>query len=246
MSSFNIGKNSEPVRNSQIITFPVNAQVFNGQIPVEEVDLVNNWVHDYLGGPSYISEISGSNYFPEYISISGVLASSAGEPAELLSSSVIHLQEGANLLPDVRLAIALPLAGTYPQEPFSSNQIENFCKNQIPDLTYQANDFSAKAFDVPSPSYEILEPYLNYPLGINARITLYPNPARSELTLRATGGGLSNITIYDTSGRPVMQANAGGGASEHRMDIGAIAPGIYIVQATCGDEVHAEKLVVAR
>ena len=69
---------------------------------------------------------------------------------------------------------------------------------------------------------------------------------RSELTLRATGGGLSNITIYDTSGRPVMQANGGGGTSEHRMDIGAIARGIYIVQAACGDEVHAEKLVVAR
>ncbi|TVR38465.1 MAG: T9SS C-terminal target domain-containing protein [Cryomorphaceae bacterium] len=245
MSSFNIGKNSEPVRNTQIITFPVNAQVSNGQIPVEEVDLVNNWVHDYLGGPSYISEISGSNYFPEYISISGVLASSAGEPAELLSSSVIHLQEGANLQPDLRLAIALPLAGTHPQEPFSSNQIENFCKNQLPDLTYQANDFSAKAFDVPSPSYELLEPYLNYPLGLNARIFIYPNPVRSELTVRTDGAGIDRLTIFDMATRPVMQASPGG-ASLYRMDISGLAQGLYIVRAECGGEVHSEKLVVAR
>lgn len=125
--------------------------------------------------------------------------------------------------------------------------VESFCDPTDSDYGYFANIASQSLNEriVEQLSEEDFEKN-NTPTSNSTSLTIFPNPATAEFTLRATGGSLGNITIYDTSGRPVMQANAGGGVSEHRMDIGALAPGIYIVQAACGDEVHAEKLVVAR
>ncbi|MCA1752151.1 MAG: T9SS type A sorting domain-containing protein, partial [Flavobacteriales bacterium] len=234
IESHNVGKDGDPVKNTQVITFPLNAVEYTGTLPIPIVDLEND-VNEYTIIDTSVDLPTDEEHFNSgYTEISSNLFTSTGVMGTILSGSVIHLKPGAVISPNIRLAIDYPLQGTQLQGQCDEQQISDFCSNQLPDLSYQASTFSAKAYVGTSLPNHTIKPYLE-----NAHVTslnLHPNPARSELTLRGTGGGLGHITIYDTSGRPVMQANAGGGASEHRMDIGALAPGIYIVQATCGDE----------
>ena len=244
LTSNKVGRNGEPNKIRQVLTFPAEVVETEEEFEFPLIDLVNSESQSNYNETKLFA--SGEiGFADEYVEISSHVLSDNQELASILSSSVIHLKPGTQVSRKMRLAIDYPFQGLNPQEEVSSAYVSDFCQNNIIDNQYQANHFSAFAPQLQPPSAEFLEQYIPSDNTLK-RIDLFPNPARSELTLRATGGGLSHITIYDTSGRPVMQANAGGGASEHRMDIGAIAPGIYIVQATCGDEVHAEKLVVAR
>jgi len=195
----------------------------------------------------YVSHVIGNEIFinAQKVLITGELEIPGGYSLVIQALEEIKLAPAVTSLnPRIHLRIKKDFYDTPVFEYADNDDVAAFCNNSN---AYQAN-FPTAALQERI-NQQLAEEAMRKsesPTTNSTSLLIFPNPARSELTLRATGGGLGHITIYDTSGRPVMQANAGGGASEHRMDIGALAPGIYIVQATCGDEVHAEKLVVAR
>ena len=195
----------------------------------------------------YVSQVIGNEIFinAQKVLITGELEIPGGYSLVIQALEEIKLAPAVTSLnPNIHMRIKKDFYDTPVFEYADDGDVAAFCNNSN---AYQAN-FPTAALQERI-NQQLAEEAIRKsesPTAGSTSLLIFPNPARSELTLRASGGGLGHITIYDTSGRPVMQANAGGGASEHRMDIGAIAPGIYIVQATCGDEVHAEKLVVAR
>ncbi len=139
----------------------------------------------------------------------------------------------------MHLKIGYPFNSVYPQEPLSHSEVTAFCGSN----KYQANGFSANAKDIDYSEYFDDLIAEKHP---ETSISLYPNPARSEITLTAYGGDLISITIYDLAGRPVIQATPGSAGNEYRVDINKLPSGIYLLQVTCGEKVHSEKLVVAR
>ena len=89
---------------------------------------------------------------------------------------------------------------------------------------------------VVSVASETDEPSTPDAFGVGA----FPNPSRGTLTVSLTGpvtGGRVRLTIYDVLGREVarQQAEYAAGRHEARLDVGALAPGLYVVRARTDD-----------
>ena len=70
------------------------------------------------------------------------------------------------------------------------------------------------------------------PLGINIigdpnSISVYPNPANSEITINAAGQKIEKAIIYNTAGQSVL---ATGSPAQNTMDVSGLADGIYFVE----------------
>jgi|GEM_PF-931552 len=64
-------------------------------------------------------------------------------------------------------------------------------------------------------------------------LELFPNPARSMLTLRRKAGSVQTceINIYDITGRIIFSSQVASGILQTEIDIRDFAPGIYLVKA---------------
>ena len=74
------------------------------------------------------------------------------------------------------------------------------------------------------------------------RVALYPNPASAHVTLVGLPEGVSQVQIYDLSGKLVSTQHAG--SSHMTMDVSGFVPGCYVVRLTQGASVQNVKLVV--
>ncbi len=73
--------------------------------------------------------------------------------------------------------------------------------------------------------------------NLDATLQLYPNSCTDFLELRA-GLPLQGIEVYDLHGRQVLQrsnATVQGGNDALRLDVRALPPGMYLLQATGAD-----------
>ena len=73
----------------------------------------------------------------------------------------------------------------------------------------------------------------NYPVSIESRenagtaLSIYPNPARTWLTVSHCGNGL--VKVYDLTGREVLSATPEGGSA--RLDVSQLPQGMYFLQS---------------
>ena len=72
------------------------------------------------------------------------------------------------------------------------------------------------------------------------QVSIYPNPAHNEIIV--TGNGLSIITISNTIGQIVQTRKAA--ATQERIDISSLPPGIYLVTVTGTDGSRAVSKVI--
>lgn len=73
-------------------------------------------------------------------------------------------------------------------------------------------------------------------------LTLYPNPASSQLTIAAGGYAITKAEVYDLNGRPVQLATTTQNGSL-TADVSALAAGVYMVKLYSADGVAVKKLV---
>ncbi|MEM1115778.1 MAG: T9SS type A sorting domain-containing protein [Bacteroidota bacterium] len=78
-----------------------------------------------------------------------------------------------------------------------------------------------------------------------------PNPAvdAARITLTLDRPGPASVTVYDVTGREVLQVAEGplgAGMHDFSLDGGRLAPGLYVVRAHAGPEVVTRTLTVAR
>ena len=59
---------------------------------------------------------------------------------------------------------------------------------------------------------------------------LQPNPASGSVTLTVADADGGTATLTDLAGREVLQVALAPGRTEHRLDIGALAPGTYLLR----------------
>lgn len=82
-------------------------------------------------------------------------------------------------------------------------------------------------------------------------VTCYPNPAATNLTIRAIlpEAAPSELRIFDQTGRVVLNEAFGTlGAGEHQqvIDVSKLAPGWYVMSLVAGDRIKNEMIVIRR
>jgi hypothetical protein len=264
-----IATNGDQVNTTQVFAYELFNQEKEINLIGDAVELQNNQnsFGEYIPGQMFLGyefitpdnpvvhEVIGNNIFAngQEILIGGTFPATAPSFHSLTiqAQEQIHVIPGARISPQgmspsakTHLRIKKDFYDTPVFEYADNDAVGAFCNNSN---AYQANTPSAALRQRIEDAIAAQEPDA---LGkANAapasNITLYPNPARSELTIKTIGTGLDQLTIFDASSRPVMQASPGG-QMLHRMDISSLAPGVYILQAACGEEVLTEKLVVAK
>jgi hypothetical protein len=83
--------------------------------------------------------------------------------------------------------------------------------------------------------------------AINAALTLYPNPAATELNLSLANGNynMSGVNVYDITGRLVLTSNTITNPQYHRISLSNLESGSYIVTISfeTGEQVSKRLLV---
>ena len=86
------------------------------------------------------------------------------------------------------------------------------------------------------------------PSPARASMSLFPVPCRGRVTLEAGLPEAAELraSVYDVSGRVVLQAFSGEPSSLHRLqlDVGGLPAGVYAVRATAGGRVMSSRMVV--
>jgi hypothetical protein len=79
-------------------------------------------------------------------------------------------------------------------------------------------------------------------------VSLYPNPAHGTASLllpqALRTGAATPVVVVDNLGRTVLARTLGAGTDALELPLGALAPGIYSVQASTSAGVVAKRLVV--
>jgi len=72
-------------------------------------------------------------------------------------------------------------------------------------------------------------------------VSIFPNPANRMVTISAeSGSAVTRVTIYDTQGQPVYT----GIPVNNMLDVSTLQPGIYILEARCGEKESRQKLII--
>ncbi|RLD84982.1 MAG: hypothetical protein DRJ09_13420, partial [Bacteroidetes bacterium] len=84
--------------------------------------------------------------------------------------------------------------------------------------------------------------------GNQLQITLFPNPARGNVSVQyqTKQQGVSNITLYDITGRKVLEQSARHPAGMHmlQLDTGTLSNGIYLLRLTSGNQTGVQRLII--
>jgi len=72
--------------------------------------------------------------------------------------------------------------------------------------------------------------------------TIYSNAASGKLFVNSTEKEISNIQLFDMSGRVVYSENVSG--QNGTVDTTGIAGGLYIVKIHTGDIIFADKVII--
>ncbi|MCC6840036.1 MAG: T9SS type A sorting domain-containing protein [Flavobacteriales bacterium] len=90
------------------------------------------------------------------------------------------------------------------------------------------------------------------PDASGSAISTWPNPSygdQVQLTLSGLGAFMQNVQVelYDATGRQAMATvlPVTGGHMNCKLEVGALAQGIYLVQVIAGEQVHSTRLVVS-
>lgn len=107
-------------------------------------------------------------------------------------------------------------------EPLVSTVKEVVMENMVPAFSDSSSSWlSAESAGIPEA------------MANSIGIDLMPNPARSEVALAfGNGGGNYSIELVDATGKLVKyeQLRTAPGISSHRLDLGGITPGLYLVR----------------
>jgi hypothetical protein len=84
-------------------------------------------------------------------------------------------------------------------------------------------------------------------LGVNGisnanTISVYPNPANSEIVINAAGQKIDNATIYDINGQIVLNTKS---PSQNQVDVSQLTDGIYFIEVKVNGNTTRLKFVKA-
>ena len=73
------------------------------------------------------------------------------------------------------------------------------------------------------------------------RITLYPNPCRSNV--RISGALIESLEVFDLKGKLVLQSHHGSGSNDLELNVEGLASGTYVIQVKTNVGQYSDQLV---
>ena len=128
----------------------------------------------------------------------------------------------------------------------TQDYLDDYCTGAI-SPSYQANiaskDMKRRLQNLPAHTWQksgVVFPERN-------DITIHPNPATDRIWITSTTKPISEIRIFDLSGRGLIQQKTDGtDLSRVAVNVASLQSGVYIVQVVCGDEHSTQKLIIGR
>lgn len=183
----------------------------------------------------------------EQIKIDKVVKGPNGNPYDPLVQIVAHdnirLLPGAHIKPSIVLKIDKAIYEIPEAHPAMENEITQFCDN-----SYNANTLASH---LQKPNSENSDRKLQHKeMDVayqNSNISIHPNPANFQVRITSTSKPISEVKIFDLSGRSLIHKKTGKvDIKQVELDINTLQSGVYIVQTICGDEHSTQKLVVGK
>jgi len=109
-----------------------------------------------------------------------------------------------------------------------------------------ADYFTVNTYDVPSAEYLVRDSLIcagtvGYTENFSPGLKVWPVPADEKLFLELPDDAQWQITLSDALGRMVLQKNLRG--KKHELDLIALPPGIYLLQAKSGEKIVTKKIL---
>ncbi len=77
----------------------------------------------------------------------------------------------------------------------------------------------------------------------NFEITAFPNPTKNTVTVRFNADVKPNFTLYDLSGRVLLQIATTDFSASHHIDLQQFSVGLYLLESKIGSNKQVIKLV---
>ena len=121
----------------------------------------------------------------------------------------------------------------------ASISLENSPNSNIQLIIEARNNSAAEAFFFDN---IIIEGILGVSNHANTEFILYPNPAKSIITILSQHSGAINTKVYTILGEKVIDATI----DENKLDISNLQTGAYLLKITQGNKVSTKKLIVRK
>ncbi len=174
-------------------------QYIIGAITLGDETITTNhpFVHEVIGDEIFINA--------QEVVINGPLQVQAGFTAVIQALERIHLTPDAVLNPKIHLRIKKDFYNTAVFEYADNTEVANFCISS----NYQANnDAARKGINDANLNQETTNESAKY-IGEKGYIQLFPNPANSQIRITSSSRPISEIQIFDLSGRSLIQKQMG-------------------------------------
>lgn len=259
-----IGTNDEPVNTTQSFSYIL----YDKEKGINHLSNVSEWSSQPVSGhfdkyiPGFVN-LDSTNYsiWPEhpyitevgaggllYIDAENVVISHdlvilPGYHLIIRTLNEIKVKSGVRLTPDVHLKIKRDYYPTPIFEYADNNFIYDFCNDNN---QYHANISSANLQKSDHDNKRVLVDNSLEKKGIN-QVSIYPNPANTQIWIRSTSLPISEIQIIDLAGRIVIHEKPEDeNVKKILMNTNTLQAGIYIVKTQCENAWSSQKLVIGR
>lgn len=154
----------------------------------------------------------------------------------------IHLTPGAELSPRIHLKIRSDFYNLPEFQYADDNETSSFCQSS----DYQSNIASKSLKRRILAEQERLEKTTKSPANYDNHVSIHPNPANSQIRITSSSKPITEIQIFDLSGRSLIHQKTGAEINTIAVNVNALQSGVYIVQTLCGDQRSTEKLVIGK
>jgi len=194
-----------------------------------------------------VSSVTGDTIFisGENISVTGNVEVQSGYFLVLQALSQISISPDANLNKNIQLRIKRDFYDTPIFEYTDNSEVYNFCNNSN---QYHANVASKSLHQQIRNNVELKPQSLKKETNLEKSfVSIHPNPANSQIRITSSSKPISEVKIFDLSGRSLIHKKIGEVDTQQvEVDVNSLQSGVYIVQTICGDERSSEKLVIGK
>ncbi|MDP2385577.1 MAG: DUF4465 domain-containing protein [Bacteroidota bacterium] len=121
----------------------------------------------------------------------------------------------------------------------------------VDSLVFELKSSDVGAWGMNTPAYFCMDNFesLDVFIGIketgNENVSLYPNPAKSNITIHMAGtlSDKANYVVFDITGKEVLTGTFGKGVSSVKLTIENLERGVYFVRITNGNEIISKKII---
>jgi len=229
--SYDIGSDGKPVRTTQLISIPFEAESFDDSFPFEKHNTVTKETIDLLQ-PGGINYNSNEIIYAKNINVLSDLSTSNGTEVIIRATEHIYVSPGVEIGPGINLEIKeTPFSGIYPQNPKTSSYLTIYCAGNTSDATYRANQWANKKINTSTITDSSI--HKNSKKVSHKALEVFPVPAINKINIEIEEGDSEVLVLQliDATGSIIETIPP----NYRSYDISQLSGGIYFIKVLFSD-----------